>query len=422
MTHPPQSGSAADTQKGNLQNTVTESSQGAAPVGRRSKPLRIGSLFAGYGGAELAVQSVFRDATPAWFVEYDKHPSTILAAHWPDVPNYGDVTTVDWAAVEPVDILTGGYPCQPFSHAGKREGENDERHLFPYVADAISHLRPRLVCLENVYGHLSLGGPAVIGTLTGLGYSVRWGVVRASDAGAPHRRARLFIVAHDRDAPSGAGRGRREAVPGVPREQRADGAGVDRTTADTAGERSDRGGASRSGRWREPANGGVAAADASGQRHGPGQDTGGLGRLDGPDADGTRQRQRAREELGDRSAAAHADTDQHRPQVIEREQPGLGARDDADGRRPQFGPYAAAVHRWEHVTGRNAPAPTEPGRDGRPRLNPKFVEFMMGLPDGWVTDTGIPRAAQLKALGNGIVPQQMALALRLLLADEAVAA
>lgn len=83
-----------------------------------------------------------------------------------------------------------------------------------------------------------------------------------------------------------------------------------------------------------------------------------------------------------------------------------------------FGPYAAAVARWEHVLGRPAPAPAEPGR----ALNPAFVEFMMGLPAGWVTDTGIPRNAQLKALGNGIVPQQMALAIRLLLDDEAVAA
>lgn len=80
-----------------------------------------------------------------------------------------------------------------------------------------------------------------------------------------------------------------------------------------------------------------------------------------------------------------------------------------------FGPYTPAVRRWEHSLGRPAPSPTEPGRD-RPRLSPAFVEWLMGLPAGWVTDTGIPRSAQLKALGNGIVPQQAAHALRLLLA------
>ena len=80
-----------------------------------------------------------------------------------------------------------------------------------------------------------------------------------------------------------------------------------------------------------------------------------------------------------------------------------------------FGPYTPAIRRWEHALGRPAPSPTEPGREGKPRLSPAFVEWMMGLPAGWVTDTDIPRSAQLKALGNGIVSQQMALAIRLLM-------
>ena len=79
-----------------------------------------------------------------------------------------------------------------------------------------------------------------------------------------------------------------------------------------------------------------------------------------------------------------------------------------------FGPYTAAVARWETITGRPAPSPTEPSTNGSPRLSAKFVEHMMGLPDGWVTGVGIPRSAQLKALGNGVVPQQALLALKLL--------
>ena len=81
----------------------------------------------------------------------------------------------------------------------------------------------------------------------------------------------------------------------------------------------------------------------------------------------------------------------------------------------QWGTYAAAIHRWEIRLGRLAPAPTEPGKDGRHRLSPRAVEHMMGLPEGWVTGVGIPRSAQLKALGNGVVPQQAALALSILL-------
>ena len=89
-------------------------------------------------------------------------------------------------------------------------------------------------------------------------------------------------------------------------------------------------------------------------------------------------------------------------------------------RHIDFGPYAAAIARWEQVLGRTAPPPTEPGQNGRPRLSPRFVEFMMGLPDGWVTGVDIPRSAQLKALGNGVVPQQAALALALLDGDGAL--
>ena len=182
--------------------------------------MRIGSIFSGYGGADLAVRSVWPDATPAWFVEFDKHPSTVLARHWPDVPNYGDVTAVDWAAVEPVDILTGGFPCQDLSHAGKRAGlrPGTRSGLWEHMAYAIDQLRPALVLIENVRGLLSaeahsnlerdcwcvgderepalraLG--AVLGDLADLGYDARWTSVRAADVGAPHGRFRVFILAH----------------------------------------------------------------------------------------------------------------------------------------------------------------------------------------------------------------------------------
>jgi DNA (cytosine-5)-methyltransferase 1 len=84
-----------------------------------------------------------------------------------------------------------------------------------------------------------------------------------------------------------------------------------------------------------------------------------------------------------------------------------------------WGAYSAAIHRWEHVLGRRAPCPTQPGRHGRPVLSPAFVEHLMGLPPGWVTDLPLPRTAQLRALGNGVVPQQATYAVSLLLADHA---
>ncbi len=124
--------------------------------------MRIGSLFSGYAGLDIAVAAVFGGEV-VWHVEYDDAPSKILAHHYPDVPNYGDVTTCDWATMPPVDVLTGGYPCQPFSAAGRRKGTDDERHLWPYVREAIRVLRPRYTVLENVAGHRSLGFDRPVG-------------------------------------------------------------------------------------------------------------------------------------------------------------------------------------------------------------------------------------------------------------------
>lgn len=154
---------------------------------------RIGSLCTGYGGLDLAVERVL-GGEMVWYSEFEKHPSTLLAARFPGIPNIGDLTKIDWHSVPPIDILTGGYPCQPFSVAGKKLGENDERHLWPYIREAIRGLRPRLTILENVAGHRRRGFSRVLGDCAEDGLDVRWVSVRASDVGAPHQRERLFFV------------------------------------------------------------------------------------------------------------------------------------------------------------------------------------------------------------------------------------
>lgn len=164
--------------------------------------MKIGSLFSGYGGLDMAAQAAFPNAHPAWFVEYDQAPASILKHHWPEVPNYGDITTIDWDTIPQVDILTGRYPCQPFSHAGTRKGEHDERHLWPHVREAIRHLRPRYIFLENVAGHRSLGFDRVLGDMAEDGLHAWWTSIRASDIGAPHHRERLFILAAFPDSES----------------------------------------------------------------------------------------------------------------------------------------------------------------------------------------------------------------------------
>lgn len=185
--------------------------------------MKIGSLFSGYGGLDLAVSEV-TGATIAWHCEWDDAPSTILERNFHGIPNYRDVSKVDFTQVEPVDILTGGFPCQDLSLAGKRAGLRDGTRsgLWSEFARAIDTIRPRLVVIENVRGLLSAsahsdvepcpwcvgeagdGEPvlralgAVLGDLADLGYDAEWTGVRAADAGAPHNRFRVFIVAYPR--------------------------------------------------------------------------------------------------------------------------------------------------------------------------------------------------------------------------------
>jgi len=183
--------------------------------------LKIGSLFSGYGGLDIAVAAL-TGAEVAWHCENEKAPSKILEERFPNVPNLGDITQVDFKQVEPVQILTGGFPCQDLSSAGKRAGlkEGTRSGLWSEFARAIDNLRPDLVVIENVRGILSApadsnvescptclgdhqeGKPrlralgAVLGDLASLGYDTEWTGIRASDIGAPHNRFRVFITAH----------------------------------------------------------------------------------------------------------------------------------------------------------------------------------------------------------------------------------
>jgi DNA (cytosine-5)-methyltransferase 1 len=159
--------------------------------------VKVGSLFSGIGGIDLGLERA--GMSVVWQSEIDPYASKVLAKHWPAVPNLGDITAVDWSTVERPDLVCGGYPCQPFSLAGTRNGENDPRHLWPHMRDAVRHLRPRWALLENVPGHLSMGFGRVLGDLAELGYDCEWDCIPAAAVGAPHLRYRVFVVARDAD-------------------------------------------------------------------------------------------------------------------------------------------------------------------------------------------------------------------------------
>ena len=156
--------------------------------------LTVGSLFSGIGGMDLGLERAGHKVI--WQSEIDPYANRVLQKHWPDVPNIGDVTKLDWSKIPYVEIIAGGYPCQPFSTAGKRRGTNDPRHLWPHVRNAIGRIRPRYALLENVPGHVTLGLDTVLGEISALGYCAEWQIISAAAFGAPHLRERLFIVAY----------------------------------------------------------------------------------------------------------------------------------------------------------------------------------------------------------------------------------
>ena len=155
----------------------------------------IGSLFSGIGGLELGLSAAGLGPV-AWQTEIDPFAASVLAQHFP-VPNLGDVSTLSGAPR--VDLLCGGFPCQPASVAGRRRGASDTRWLWPEFARTVDELEPPLVVAENVPGLLTVDagrcfGP-VIRDLAWLGYEVRWRIVGAWQASAPHRRDRVWILA-----------------------------------------------------------------------------------------------------------------------------------------------------------------------------------------------------------------------------------
>ena len=401
----------------------------------------IGSLFTGYGGLDMGIAMALDPAARvAWTSDVDPGPCRLAEVRWPDTPNLGDCTRVDWADVEPVDIICGGSPCQDLSLAGRRAGmrAGTRSGLWAAMAAAIETIRPRLVVWENVQGALSSGayseverepgllgvgavGPAlraagrVVGDLAGLGYDAQWCVARASDAGAPHQRARLFLVGHPHGQPwqlrgaAGPGETPRRRALGDPA-----GSGVGALIpTPTASDRK---------ACRHPEGTGKSLSQAvqllptpvaqpSGNTPGehlrkkPGRarvtdlavivengllPTGGL--LPTPQATNA-----------PRSSAGYG------PNLHE-----VATSSDLS----VFGPYAKAIARWEQITGRAAPPPSTPSRrpGGKPQLSTRFVEWLMGVPEGHVTgpDLALPREHQLRLLGNGVVPQQAALAVGML--------
>lgn len=160
--------------------------------------MKVLDLFSGIGGFSLGLERAGMQTVA--FCEYDKHAQKVLKKHWPNVPIYPDVKELTYEqlaadGIAGIDVITGGYPCQPFSTAGKRAGAQDDRHLWPEMLRIIKAVWPRWVIAENVAGHISMGLDQVLSDLEAEEYTVWTFVIPACAVDAPHRRDRVWIVA-----------------------------------------------------------------------------------------------------------------------------------------------------------------------------------------------------------------------------------
>lgn len=335
------------------------------------------SLCTGYGGLDMAVEALTGDKV-AYVADNDEAASLVLAHHWPEVPNLGDITTYDFTELcGVVDKIAAGFPCRNTSNAGRRDGINGQwSRVWKDVCRAIRDIRPGYAFLENVAALRSRGLDVVAEDLASVGYDLRWTTFRASDLGAAHQRDRWFGIAVPHTDRQGLAVGRLEPARG--QLQAAERSGLAPQDPHGAARDERVGPASRQEAW-----GG----------HGPTLDDEVSFLL--PHADS-----------GGRDGGGG---DEPEPQG--RDEPEDARHSPAEW----WGEYLPAIRRWEELTGHPAPAPTETGPRGGRRLAAPFAEWLMGIP-GHVTDVpGLDRSAQLHKIGNGAMPQQAYVAYEYLL-------
>jgi DNA (cytosine-5)-methyltransferase 1 len=175
--------------------------------------MRCLDLFSGIGGFALACE--WAGIETVAFCEIDPYASAVLRKHWPSIPNLGDIRAVTRESIAPVDLVCGGFPCQPYSVAGKQQGAADDRDLWPEMLRVVREFRPTWVCGENVAGFIRLGLDSCLADLADSGYQARTFVLPALAVGASHHRQRTFIIAESNGVHESGGAEHDEPMAGL---------------------------------------------------------------------------------------------------------------------------------------------------------------------------------------------------------------
>lgn len=332
------------------------------------------SFCAGYGGIERGLDLAGVEHRVLAYVEIEAFATANLVAKMEDgsldpAPIYTDLKTFPAGLFRgAVDIITGGYPCQPFSAAGRRLGSEDPRHLWPYISEAVRIIRPGRVFFENVEGHISLGLNEVVSDLEDRGYDTTWGIFSAAEVGAPHQRKRVYIMADAQSQRHGQGGGERNL-------HEEDGGQVGQSRPITTG----------SGEQPEY----LADTGHAGLQGAAGCGGAGAERRSGRYA--TKCSSEMADPVSPRSEAGVSG--QERPNE-EREPEVINHRGDRQGRRPDYVPDTGC-RGGEGAWGDQCFWPFTAGWCPEPNV-------------GRVVDGGADRVDRIRLLGNGVVPQTAA--------------
>ena len=323
--------------------------------------LTVGSLFSGIGGMDLGFERA--GMRVVWQIEIDPYATRILEKHWPHVLRFRDVRACGAHNLPAVDLVCGGFPCQPFSVAGKRRGARDDRNLWPEMRRIVEELRPRWVVAENTPGIASLYLDTVLSDLEDLGYASGTVEIPACAVGAPHIRQRLFVIAH---ADRRRAHVQQECGARLHAPSDADGDGALRPVAD----------ASQHG-WQSRGAGDAVQESGGGQPH-RGGECGNVADADRRRLEGGAQRHGGAPEDPADGHPRRADSDRLRDTIP-----------DADGARLL-------------QPGTIGGEPQQPGAES----HGDWGQWWRAEPDvGRVAD-GVPhRVERLRCLGNAVVPQ-----------------